>query len=53
MFPGINFWKITDCIAGWARSGINYHFQKFSGFAPLAGQITGIGLKAINSSKKS
>ena len=52
MFPGINFWKITDIFAGWALSGINYRFQSFSGFTPLAGQITGIGLKAINSSKK-
>ena len=36
----------------WALFGINYRFQQFSGFTPLAGQITGIGLKAINSSKK-
>ena len=34
-------------------SGMNYHSQKFSGFALLAGQITGISLKAIDSSKKS
>ena len=28
-------------------------FQSFSGFAVAAGQITGISLKAVNSSKKS
>ena len=37
--------------AGWALFGIDYRFQQFSGFALLAGQITGISLKAINSSK--
>ena len=33
-------------------SGINYHFQSFSGFALLAEQITGISLRALNSSKQ-
>ena len=53
MLPGINFWKITDFfLAGWALCGINYRYQSFSGFTPLAWQITGIGLKATNPSKK-
>ena len=44
--------KLQIFFAGCALLGINYRFQQFSGFTPLAGQITGIGLKAINSSKK-
>ena len=44
--------KLLIFFAGWALCGINYRFQSFSGFTPLAWQITGIGLKAINSSKK-
>ena len=27
MFPGINFWKITEFFAGWALFGINDRFQ--------------------------
>ena len=30
----------------------NYRFQSFSGFALRAGQITGISLKVMNSSKE-
>ena len=50
MFPGINFWKITDFFCGMGPVWNQLSFPV--GFAPLAGQITGIGLKAINSSKK-
>ena len=39
MFSGINFGKITDFIAGQALSGINYHFQLFSGSALLADKL--------------
>ena len=42
--------KTLIFIAGLALFGISYRFQKFSGFALVAGQITGISLKAINSS---
>ena len=35
--------KLLIFIAGWALFGINYRFQQFSGFTPVAGQITGIG----------
>ena len=37
--------------AGWALFGINYRSSNFQALL-FAGQITGIGLKAINSSKK-
>ena len=51
MFPGIDFLKFTDVIAGQALPGINSYFQWFAGFTLLAGQITGISLKEIDSSK--
>ena len=44
--------KSYDSIAGLALAGINYRFQLFSSSALLAGQITGISLKAMNSSKE-
>ena len=44
--------KLLILIAGWALAGVDYRFQSFSGFALLAGQVAGIGPKAVNSRKK-
>ena len=53
MFPGINFWKIIDFIADrWPCWNELYFPVIFLAFALLAGQITGISLKVMNSGKK-
>ena len=47
-----SFLKFAVFIAGQALSRLNYRFQKVSGFPLRAGPMTGISLRAINSSKE-
>ena len=52
MVPGINFWKITDLLRDRPYFELIIVSRKFSVFALLSGEITGISLEAMNSCKK-
>ena len=56
LIPGIDFCQFSEHLLILLRDGpcleFNYRFHLFSGFALLAGQITGSSLETVNSSKR-